>query len=315
MRTLYVVTVVSNPLLWTSRIKLVKAATEKWLNEPNVHITLVECAYGDRIYQLEPLASDRLQHIKVKADTLLWNKENLFNIGINHLPGEAKYVATLDADIYWRKDNWAEDIINALNLYPAIQPWKTAYDLGPNDEHCSTFNSFAHQYHQGHHVVPKFGAGNTLTNYPYGYPHPGYAWAWRMDFLNHVGGLFEWGGVGAGDHHMALALIGKAEMSIPYTLYKNSYHNLLYAWETRANKYPGCKIGFIPNTIEHMFHGKKENRGYSHRWDMFVKYSFDPVFDIKRNRWGVLEFAGNKLQLEREWDRYLRARNEDINSL
>lgn len=64
-----------------------------------------------------------------------------------------------------------------------------------------------------------------------------------------------------------------------------------------------------------MFHGRKGDRGYQSRWDMFVKHGFDPHEDLKRNSHGVLEFAGNKPELRREFDRYLQSRNEDINAL
>jgi hypothetical protein len=48
---------------------------------------------------------------------------------------------------------------------------------------------------------------------------------------------------------------------------------------------------------------------------MFLEHGFDPVTDLKRNTNGVLEFAGNKPALERAFDRYLRAREEDVNTL
>ena len=68
-------------------------------------------------------------------------------------------------------------------------------------------------------------------------------------------------------------------------------------------------------TIEHPFHGRKSDRGYLSRWQMFLDNGFDPHTDLKRNACGVLEFAGNKPDLERAFDRYLRAREEDVNTL
>jgi hypothetical protein len=46
METLYVVAYVANPLRWKSRVALARAAIADWLKEPNVHVTLAECAYG-----------------------------------------------------------------------------------------------------------------------------------------------------------------------------------------------------------------------------------------------------------------------------
>ena len=53
----------------------------------------------------------------------------------------------------------------------------------------------------------------------------------------------------------------------------------------------------------------------SSRWDMFLDHGFDPLVDLKRNTYGVLEFSGAKPDLERAFDRYLRSREEDANML
>jgi hypothetical protein len=41
---------------------------------------------------------------------------------------------------------------------------------------------------------------------------------------------------------------------------------------------------------------------------VFLDNGFDPATDLKRNGYGVLEYAGNKPDLERDFDPYLRAR-------
>ena len=313
-RILDIVTVVSNPIRWETRVALAERAVKSWLQEPNVRITLVEAANGGRSHSLSHLSSDRVAHIPVRTTTMAWNKESLLNHGISRLSSDVRYVATLDADVTWRKQGWARETIKALDLYPVIQPWSAAYDLGPNDEPLATFKSFASMYHAGNPVVPRFDKNNVLTNSPYDYPHPGYAWAWCLDILNKIGGLFDLGGVGSGDHHMALALIGKANMSIPRGVNKN-YEHAIMTWQDRAQAHVNRKLGFIHSTIEHPFHGRKVNRNYNGRWDMFLRHSFDPYTDLKRNIHGILEFAGNKPSLEREWDRYMRAREEDANTL
>jgi hypothetical protein len=48
---------------------------------------------------------------------------------------------------------------------------------------------------------------------------------------------------------------------------------------------------------------------------MFLDCGFDPAIDLKRNTFGVLEFSGVKPNLERAFDRYLRSREEDVNTL
>lgn len=312
--TLYVVTCVSNPLRWQSRIALAKAAITHWLKHPNVHVTLVECAYGSRGYDLAHMASERLTHVPVRATTMAWNKENLLNIGTTKLPPGASKIATLDADVTFRRPTWANEALAALDLYPVIQPWDTAYDLGPHDEHVQTHHSFASVYHSGKPVVPTGPKFWSFNGGPYDYPHSGYAWCWSRRTLDHVGGLFEYGGMGAGDHHMALGMIGKVASSLPGGI-SAGYKNAVYAWAGRAVAELNGKLGFAHGTVEHPFHGRKANRAYQSRWSMFLEHGFDPMVDLKRNTTGVLEFSGNKPDLERAFDHYLRAREEDVNTL
>ena len=197
---------------------------------------------------------------------------------------------------------------------PVIQPWDTAYDLGPHDEHIQTHKSFASVWHAGKPVVAK---GDKFWQFNGGYavyPHSGYAWAWTRRALDRIGGLFELGGMGSGDHHMALGLVGAADSSMPCGV-SAGYRTAVKVWESRAVAEINGKLGLVHGTIEHPFHGRKTDRGYLSRWQMFLDNGFDPHTDLKRNTCGVLEFAGNKPDLERAFDRYLRAREEDVNTL
>ena len=314
MDLLHVVAAIANPIRWESRIHLARLAIESWLDEPNVHVTLVECAYGARPFELADLDGARVTHVPVRARTLVWNKECLLNLGIARLPDGAAHIATLDADITFRKPGWATETLHALQLYPVLQPWSTAYDLGPNDEHIQTHRSFCRVFHEGGPVTSKGAAFWQSDGGPYCYPHSGYAWAWTREALDRIGGLFELGGMGSGDHHMALGLAGQAERSLPANV-NGAYRAAVMRWQARAQAHVNGKLGFVSGGIEHLFHGRKQDRAYVGRWEMFVQHDFDPIEDLKRNTFGVLEFSGAKPDLERAFDRYLRSRNEDVNAL
>lgn len=313
-RILDIVTAIANPIRWESRVRLARETIADWLKEPDVRVTLVECAYGARDHVLSDLASLGVRHIPVRAKTLVWNKESLLNLGISRLPADAHCIGTFDCDVTFRRPGWANETIHALDLYPVVQPWNTAYDLGPNDEHIQTHRSFASVYHSGAPVAATGSRFWASDGGPYAYPHSGFAWAWARDILDKLGGLFEFGGMGSGDHHMALALAGRVDTSLPANVNGN-YRDAVERWEARALAHVNGKLGFVHGTIEHAFHGRKADRAYVDRWDMFVAHAFDPLSDLKRNTWGVLEFAGNKPALELAFDRYLRAREEDVNTL
>ncbi|MBV9784328.1 MAG: hypothetical protein JO264_10955 [Acidisphaera sp.] len=308
---LHVVTAIANPIGWESRIRLYRNFAEHMLDS-GVRLTTVECAYGDRPHELGD--TPHVNHVPVRARTIVWNKENLLNLGIARLPQDWRYVAWIDADILFRNARWAADAVDALQIYDVIQPWSDCYDLGPAGEHIGHHVSFCRQFFHGKPVVsegPNFwrsGGGG------YDYPHSGYAWAARRQAIEGLGGLFEVGGMGSGDHHMALALVGRAEASMPRGV-SAAYARCVEQWQRRALRHVNYNIGFTRGTIEHFFHGRKGDRQYIPRWDMFLHHRFDPDLDLERNVWGVYEMAGNKPSLRRELDNYFRSRNEDVNSL
>src|SRR5277367_432119 len=212
---LHVVACVANPLRWQSRIALARAAIADWLRAPEIAVTLVECAYGARGFALADLAGVRVSHIGVRATTVAWTKENLLNIAIARLPAGAEKIAVLDADVTFRRNVWVRETLAALDLYPVIQPWDAAYDLGPHDEHVQTHKSFASVWHAGKPVVATSAAFWAFNGGYNTYPHPGYAWGWQRRVLDRIGGLLEIGAMGSGDYHMALGMVGKYETSLP----------------------------------------------------------------------------------------------------
>ena len=303
---LHVIAVVSNPVRWKSRIELYKQF-EAHMIASGVQLTLVECAFGDRPFELK--GNPAVNHVGVRSKTLVWNKENLVNIGISRLPEGWKYVAWIDADIQFRKLDWAYETVHALQQYDIVQPWVQCYDLGANDEHIALHKSFCKIYHDGKPIKqgPQTGPGTG-----YEFAHPGYAWAATRAFIEQCGGLIETAALGAADHHMALACIGRVMETVPRNMHPN-YIQQLKLWEKRALGAAALNVGYVAGTIEHFWHGSKQKRKYVERWEVLTKHQFDPIVDLKKNSHGVIELAGNKPYMRQDMDRYFRQRNEDAN--
>ena len=300
----------ANPLRWNQP----EAVARNWVQhmlDSGVRLHLIEVQYGERPFVYADIT--HVHHIGLRARTWCWSKENALNIGISRVP-DARYIATSDSDVFHRRASWAAETVQALQHYDVVQPWSDAYDLGPNDEHIQHHVSFCRQYLHGAPVSPKGPKWWKFSGGPYDYPHSGYVWAWTRQSLDWLGGLFEVGGMGSGDHHMALALAGQAEMSLPGGC-SPAYREHVMRWQARAVSHIKGNIGYVPGTIEHRFHGRKADRGYLSRWSMFIRHGFDPEIDLKRNTHGVFEWTGGKPELRREFDLYLRSRNEDINAL
>ena len=304
---LNVVTCISNPIRWKSRITLYNQFEEEMLDS-GVKLTTVECAFGERPYEL---SNPHVNHVKVRANAgaLVWNKENLLNIGINRLHADAKYIATIDADVSFRQSGWAAETVHALQHYAVVQPWSECYDLGPNDEHLETHTAFTKLVFQKKPIVQ---GPNAMSVYKFG--HPGYAWAYTRQALEWVGGLIESAGLGAADHHQAMALIGRVDESIPENI-SEAYKAPLRLWQSRAMANIHKNISFVPGTIEHRWHGQKALRAYVDRWQILINNKFDPSTDLKKNTYGVVELASNKPELRLDIDRYFRSRNEDANTV
>jgi len=298
---LHVVTAVANPLRWNSRTILYRAFEQHMLAS-GVDLTVVECAYGDRPFELA--GTPGVRHVPVRARTLVWVKENLLNLGIARLPDSAKYIAWVDADITFRRNDWAAATVDALQFYDVVQPWSDCYDLGPDGEHVQLHRSFCRQWRDGKPIGKPYCT----------FAHPGYAWAATRQALEWLGGLVDTAALGAADHHMALALIGRVQDSMPGHL-GDPYRRPLHAWQQRAQHHITGNIGVVDGTIEHGWHGQKKLRRYVERWDVLASHGFDPERDLLRNTHGVLELAGNKPAMRRAMAAYFRQRDEDSNSM
>jgi hypothetical protein len=273
-----------------------------------VRLTVVECALGERPFEID--SNTNVHHVGVRNNTFTFNKECLLNIGIQavmRLDQDAKYIATLDADIKFRRKEWAEETVHALQRFEVVQPWVTCYDLGPHDEHLDVHHSFCDLWMHQKPIVQ----GPNAKYGPYKFGHPGYAWAWRRSALASVGLLTTTAILGAADHHMALGLVGRVGESVPGTL-TQGYIRPLLQWQTRAARL-GKNIGSIPGTIEHQFHGPKVKRRYVERWEILHKWQFNPETDLMTNEYGVVELSGNKPGLRMDIERYFSERDEDAN--
>src|ERR1017187_7764498 len=309
MRPLDVVAVYSNPIRWRSRADIHSRFEDAMLQTPGVRLTTVECAYGDHPFEFPDRTG--INRVRVRARTLLWIKENLINLGIRNLPEDWKYVAWVDADVFFHQQNWALETVHALQLNHIVQPWSDCYDLGPNDEHLASHKSFLRQWRCG---APVCGDKWKSNGGCYDYPHSGYAWAATRQAIDWLGGLLEIAAIGAGDHHMALSFVGKADYSMPGGVGDN-YRKHIKMWESRAVQHIRQNLHYVAGTIEHRWHGRKTDRKYLDRWSILLDHGFDPDVDLKRNSYGVFELAGDNIGLASALDRYFRQRNEDANTL
>lgn len=307
---LYVISVISNPVRFKSRYELYRKFQAR-MQQAGIKLITVEQAFGDRPFVVTQ--PNNHYHIQVRSFEELWHKENMINLGIQALTEthpDWQYVAWIDADVFpaGNVEDWCTETVQQLQHFMVVQMWTNAIDLGPMGETLETHTSFAKQY---------------MDEKPYCYGqngsyyerwHPGYAWAARREAVDGVGQLIDTAILGAGDNHMAHALVGMMDLSMAKGLHPN-YVAHLSRWGERAERFIRRDVGVVGQTILHEWHGKKASRGYHSRWQILVNNEFQPDQDLKRDSYGLWQLVDHgdvrSIKLRDQIRKYFRSRNED----
>jgi hypothetical protein len=236
------------------------------------------------------------KHIKNRSDSPVWMKEKLVNVGIKNLPEDWKYTAWIDADITFLNPDWVQDTIEALQANDIVQMFRTAVNLGPNNEAIKIDKGFGYMHADS-------GTPYVKTD-KYGYWHPGYALACtRKAFRTMGSSLLDWAILGSGDRHMAMSWIGRVLDSCPGNIHMN-YKIMLMEYQHKCQNF---KLSYVPGTILHHWHGRFEDRKYKERWEVLVRHAFDPITDVTMS----LRLTPSGKRMEKDLKAYFEGRRED----
>lgn len=332
---LYVVTPIFNPVRYKARWKHYERFAKMVKDAGGVLVT-IEAAFGERhhalaegqdehdqlIHAIAPekpaefhkaRSTNSHQYLRVRTRHELWIKENLINLAVSRLPNNWQYVAWVDADVAFANPRWVGATIHQLQHYAFVQMFSEAFDLGPTYETVGPKHyGFVSCYQQGLPLKEwyQYGGG-------YGAPgsyHPGYAWAARRDAWDHVGGLIDFAALGAGDNHMAHALIGQIERNLHPNIHP-AYRRRALEWQYRAERHVRRNIGVVEGLLLHYWHGRKADRRYRDRWKILVENQYNPDTDLKPDWQGVHQLVdrddARTRVLRDQMREYFRARNED----
>ncbi len=245
------------------------------------------------------------RHLQFRSKDEIWIKESLVNAAVSRIPEGWEYLAWVDGDIRFLNPDWVQETIQQLQHYSVVQMWSEALDLDPQGKLETTFKGFPASLCDGDPWPTK----GDYYHGRKGYFHPGYAWACRSFAWHKMGGLLDINIVGGGDHQMAMGLYGKCGEAIPFKS-THAYRKSVMMWQRNVTDLKQ-NVGFVPGTIAHYWHGKKVNRGYWDRWQILADNKFDPMLDLKRDKFGLWQLSGNKPKLRDDLRAYFRARNED----
>jgi hypothetical protein len=305
--TLYMINVVFNPFHFKTRYKLFKEFQERTNCEKNLKALVVEIAFVDEEFHVTD--SDNPWHVQLRTSVEMWHKEKALNIALKRLmqlAPDAKYVAWVDADVWFTNPYFVKDTITALKHYCIVQMFSEAQNLAPDYRSqwkCpGLFYNYVNKvgYHQHPPKPLKY-----LTD-----GHPGLAWAGRIETLHQLGGLIDFCIHGSGDTHMANALMG----DVMHALSPNcspGFNKALQLWGDKCNKHVKLNVGYVNGICYHYWHGKPSQRGYEKRLDIIAFHQFDPYTDISEELSGLYRFTEDKPHLRLDLRKSMIGRSED----
>lgn len=313
---LHVFACYANPLRWRARLENFRRFEHNIL-ALGVPLTTVECAYGERDWDLPDRAG--VKRVRVRACDVLWHKENLLRLAAQHTP-DWEYAATIDGDIHIVDPDWPINTLHALQLYKIAQISSELVFLGPTGQHIGKTSSIMTLYlaalgedglvQPGSVYDPHSPAMLVLKQHGY----PGGAWAYRREAWDAIGGLMDRCIIGAADHHMAQALLGLRQPGEPRGL-SPAYDQYIESWSIQAKRAINHDVGLVRGLAVHYWHGRIADRKYQDRALILKRNQYNPMVDVGYDSQGLLRLTGSKPKLRDDLRTYFSERNEDTTDI
>jgi hypothetical protein len=213
------------------------------------------------------------KHITVHYDDILWVKENLINIALADC-SKWKYAAWVDKDVVFESKTWAIDVIDKLKEVDILQPYSNCICLNEFGHVSETDTGYFNKKEAKQSGMISFCCGALKEGPGKGAAmHPGQAWAITKTFYSKTKKLFDLAIVGGGDGVIVEAIRQNKNHYI-YKYYGQPYFDF-------CDKFKGVKIGYVPGTIYHRYHGDLKDRKYIPRMNLFTERKFTLIEDLE----------------------------------
>jgi hypothetical protein len=306
-----------NPAGYRNKLENFMIFSEK-VRRQGLPLLVVECAFGDAAFEVSESSCDRL--VRRRASTVLWQKERLLNIGLDHLPDTCDKVAWLDADVILENDSWMGETARLLETYCVVQPFRTAHWLLKGETRPPIHRPSNLELAEGGWLP---GMGYQMTqasdwteafkSYT-AHGHLGFAWAVRREIIQRHG-FYDAQVLGNGDFVMAHAMYGNEDFwsGDHWQRHRLSEAMLRHIerWGRPFFQDVRGSVFWVPGRILHLWHGSQEDRLYNQRLDVLKRCNFDPARDMVLEESGCWAWATDRPEL-REWSRtYFHVRREE----
>lgn len=228
--------------------------------------------YNIPYYVIELLYPNQIQKIPdsivVKANTVCFVKENLWNILETHIPDKYTKIVFMDGDVLYTDPNWFDKTSVLLDNHDCGMAHEYVY-------HSARFKE------QNNHspkndlliAVPKIFQDSSISWWKF---HPGFNIAINRDFFHQINGFYEYGITGYGDVLFWWSFIDnnhpikKKDCPCHNFLDDDKFTDQTYQYQSYKNNILSIsntdKLFYITdNTVIHLFHGSRNHRYYTTR--------------------------------------------------
>lgn len=219
---------------------------------------------------------DGWQRVPANERNIMFQKEALLNKAVSLVPSHFDKIAVFDADVWFANPGWYECAESMLDNYPVVQLYDTAKWLAQD----------------GHIEIERRSIAQWNTHGrrgPASMAHTGFAWAMRRNLWSEFGGLFANCITGSGDVYNAIAFCGMELEQHPMLAGNRQGVNADYKkWAWRVREWTGGKVGYVPGTIYHEWHGTRRDRSYVKRHEVCAQIAKG---DVGLNDFGLFEWS------------------------
>lgn len=261
--------------------------------------------------RFEVAADDRTMVVRLPQADVMWQKESLLNVALDHLPPSARYVAWLDCDVVFEDGDWRQKARERLSETPIVQLFTDYHDLPPSGalepRAAPTGSSIAAMHARG--TTPQL-AFRPTENWQMRTGNCGLAWAARADLLREHR-FYDAMVVGGGDRSLACAAFGRWEDAVSTHKLAPARAAHYEAWAKPFYQDVRGNVGVLPGRLFHLWHGEIADRRYAERHSRFAELPFDPAVDLARDASGLWRWARERLDISQFMTDYFASRRED----
>jgi len=270
------------------------------LRPQGLPLLAVELVYDDGPFDLEKSDAEIL--VQRRGGAVLWQKERLLNIALEHLPADCDKVVSLDADVLFLNPNWVADTAALLEQYVFVQPFSSLLRLPPRRTSLDDCGK----------SPPK-----AIPSAAYCWAHrqggfkgaPGHCLAARRSVLDE-NGLYDRLIVGGADRAIISAAMGLDPSDIScLNAFSAQLLDDVREWAGRLSRDCRGSLFYTEGQLLHLWHGTIANRGYGKRVGLLD--AFNVHEDIRIDDQGTWSWSSDKPALHEAIRHYFLARQED----